>query len=152
MLHFPWVHQRDMFIEGKQQDSQGEDLAGQPSGGSFWKCLHSHQRQLQPLRKIPGDEVYAERSRHRSQDIGIPAGEIQGHQTGCVSDALILVPFWLGFPLLTTVCPPFSGEKNFHIFYYIYAGLYHQNKLKTYRLLDGTPPRFVLIDPLILFW
>uniref|UniRef100_A0A3Q2QEB8 Myosin IIIB n=1 Tax=Fundulus heteroclitus TaxID=8078 RepID=A0A3Q2QEB8_FUNHE len=37
-----------------------------------------------------------------------------------------------------------AGEKNFHIFYYIYAGLFHQSKLKTYRLPDGTPPRFVL--------
>uniref|UniRef100_A0A3Q3VNZ2 non-specific serine/threonine protein kinase n=1 Tax=Mola mola TaxID=94237 RepID=A0A3Q3VNZ2_MOLML len=36
-----------------------------------------------------------------------------------------------------------AGEKNFHIFYYIYAGLYHQNKLKTYRLPDRTPPRYI---------
>uniref|UniRef100_A0A3Q2EJL6 non-specific serine/threonine protein kinase n=1 Tax=Cyprinodon variegatus TaxID=28743 RepID=A0A3Q2EJL6_CYPVA len=36
-----------------------------------------------------------------------------------------------------------AGEKNFHIFYYIYAGLYHQSKLKTYRLPDGTPPRYI---------
>ncbi|KAF7215867.1 myosin-IIIb isoform X2 [Nothobranchius furzeri] len=35
------------------------------------------------------------------------------------------------------------GEKNFHIFYYIYAGLYHQDKLKIYRLPDGTPPRYI---------
>uniref|UniRef100_A0A8C5DNR8 Myosin IIIB n=1 Tax=Gouania willdenowi TaxID=441366 RepID=A0A8C5DNR8_GOUWI len=35
------------------------------------------------------------------------------------------------------------GEKNFHIFYYIYAGLYHQDKLKTYRLPDRTPPRYI---------
>ncbi|XP_061580454.1 myosin-IIIb isoform X1 [Cololabis saira] len=35
------------------------------------------------------------------------------------------------------------GERNFHIFYYMYAGLYHQNKLKTYKLPDGTPPRYV---------
>uniref|UniRef100_A0A8C4IPC2 non-specific serine/threonine protein kinase n=1 Tax=Dicentrarchus labrax TaxID=13489 RepID=A0A8C4IPC2_DICLA len=34
-----------------------------------------------------------------------------------------------------------TGEKNFHIFYYIYAGLYHEDKLKTYRLPDRTPPR-----------
>uniref|UniRef100_A0A7N6AMA7 Myosin IIIB n=1 Tax=Anabas testudineus TaxID=64144 RepID=A0A7N6AMA7_ANATE len=37
-----------------------------------------------------------------------------------------------------------TGEKNFHIFYYIYAGLYHQDKLKTYRLPDRTPPRLEL--------
>lgn len=36
------------------------------------------------------------------------------------------------------------GEKNFHIFYYIYAGLYHQDKLKTYSLPDRTPPRLAL--------
>uniref|UniRef100_H2V8Y0 non-specific serine/threonine protein kinase n=1 Tax=Takifugu rubripes TaxID=31033 RepID=H2V8Y0_TAKRU len=36
-----------------------------------------------------------------------------------------------------------TGEKNFHIFYYIYAGLYHQNKLRTYRLPDKTPPRYI---------
>ncbi|KAM4730791.1 myosin-IIIb isoform 1-T1 [Anableps anableps] len=36
-----------------------------------------------------------------------------------------------------------AGEKNFHIFYYMYAGLYHQSKLKTYRLPDGTPPRYI---------
>uniref|UniRef100_A0A3Q0QX65 non-specific serine/threonine protein kinase n=1 Tax=Amphilophus citrinellus TaxID=61819 RepID=A0A3Q0QX65_AMPCI len=35
------------------------------------------------------------------------------------------------------------GEKNFHIFYYIYAGLYHRDELKTYRLPDGTPPRYI---------
>lgn len=33
------------------------------------------------------------------------------------------------------------GEKNFHIFYYIYAGLYHQKKLSEYRLPDKKPPR-----------
>ncbi|XP_041923763.1 LOW QUALITY PROTEIN: myosin-IIIb [Alosa sapidissima] len=36
-----------------------------------------------------------------------------------------------------------AGEKNFHIFYYIYAGLYHQEKLKKYRLPDKTPPRYI---------
>ncbi|XP_026152300.1 myosin-IIIb isoform X1 [Mastacembelus armatus] len=36
-----------------------------------------------------------------------------------------------------------TGEKNFHIFYYIYAGLYHQDKLKPYRLPDRTPPRYI---------
>ncbi|KAM4609459.1 myosin-IIIb [Polymixia lowei] len=36
-----------------------------------------------------------------------------------------------------------TGEKNFHIFYYIYAGLYHQKKLKKYRLPDRTPPRYI---------
>uniref|UniRef100_A0A3P9N8C9 non-specific serine/threonine protein kinase n=1 Tax=Poecilia reticulata TaxID=8081 RepID=A0A3P9N8C9_POERE len=36
-----------------------------------------------------------------------------------------------------------AGEKNFHIFYYMYAGLYHQSKLKTYRLPDKTPPRYI---------
>uniref|UniRef100_A0A669AXF8 non-specific serine/threonine protein kinase n=1 Tax=Oreochromis niloticus TaxID=8128 RepID=A0A669AXF8_ORENI len=35
------------------------------------------------------------------------------------------------------------GEENFHIFYYIYAGLYHQDELKTYSLPDGTPPRYI---------
>ncbi|CAG5865585.1 unnamed protein product [Menidia menidia] len=35
------------------------------------------------------------------------------------------------------------GEKNFHIFYYMYAGLYHQDKLKTYKLPNKTPPRYI---------
>lgn len=35
------------------------------------------------------------------------------------------------------------GEKNFHIFYYIYAGLYHQDSLKKYTLPDKKAPRFV---------
>ncbi|CAL8321724.1 unnamed protein product [Merluccius merluccius] len=36
-----------------------------------------------------------------------------------------------------------TGEKNFHIFYYFYAGLYHQDKLKSYRLPDKIPPRYI---------
>uniref|UniRef100_G3NMY2 non-specific serine/threonine protein kinase n=1 Tax=Gasterosteus aculeatus aculeatus TaxID=481459 RepID=G3NMY2_GASAC len=36
-----------------------------------------------------------------------------------------------------------TGEKNFHIFYYIYAGLYHQDKLRTFRLPSRTPPRYI---------
>ncbi|XP_049663995.1 myosin-IIIb isoform X8 [Accipiter gentilis] len=35
------------------------------------------------------------------------------------------------------------GEKNFHIFYYIYAGLYRQKKLSEYRLPDKKPPRYI---------
>ncbi|KAL4636181.1 myosin-IIIb isoform X1, partial [Arapaima gigas] len=35
------------------------------------------------------------------------------------------------------------GEKNFHIFYYIYAGLYHQEQLNKYRLPEKTPPRYI---------
>ncbi|KAI1884833.1 hypothetical protein AGOR_G00213910 [Albula goreensis] len=35
------------------------------------------------------------------------------------------------------------GEKNFHIFYYIYAGLYHQKQLKEYRLPEKAPPRYI---------
>uniref|UniRef100_A0A8B9LZS9 Myosin IIIB n=1 Tax=Astyanax mexicanus TaxID=7994 RepID=A0A8B9LZS9_ASTMX len=35
------------------------------------------------------------------------------------------------------------GEKNFHIFYYIYAGLYHQESLKKYRLPEKTAPRYI---------
>ncbi|KAG7464001.1 hypothetical protein MATL_G00182640 [Megalops atlanticus] len=35
------------------------------------------------------------------------------------------------------------GEKNFHIFYYIYAGLYHQDQLKEYGLPEKTPPRYI---------
>ncbi|XP_047011938.2 myosin-IIIb [Ictalurus punctatus] len=36
-----------------------------------------------------------------------------------------------------------TGEKNFHIFYYIYAGLYHQDSLKEYRLPEKTAPRYI---------
>ncbi|XP_071072397.1 myosin-IIIb isoform X2 [Dasypus novemcinctus] len=35
------------------------------------------------------------------------------------------------------------GEKNFHIFYYIYAGLYHQKKLSEFRLPEENPPRYI---------
>ncbi|XP_010601142.3 LOW QUALITY PROTEIN: myosin-IIIb [Loxodonta africana] len=35
------------------------------------------------------------------------------------------------------------GEKNFHIFYYIYAGLYHQKKLSDFRLPEEKPPRYI---------
>ncbi|XP_073074811.1 myosin-IIIb isoform X2 [Manis javanica] len=35
------------------------------------------------------------------------------------------------------------GEKNFHIFYYIYAGLYHQKKLPEFRLPEKKPPRYI---------
>ncbi|XP_045874168.1 myosin-IIIb [Meles meles] len=35
------------------------------------------------------------------------------------------------------------GEKNFHIFYYIYAGLYHQKKLSEFRLPEEKPPRYI---------
>uniref|UniRef100_A0A8C0GL37 non-specific serine/threonine protein kinase n=1 Tax=Chelonoidis abingdonii TaxID=106734 RepID=A0A8C0GL37_CHEAB len=35
------------------------------------------------------------------------------------------------------------GEKNFHIFYYIYAGLFHQKKLSEYRLPGKKPPRYI---------
>uniref|UniRef100_A0A673U853 non-specific serine/threonine protein kinase n=1 Tax=Suricata suricatta TaxID=37032 RepID=A0A673U853_SURSU len=34
-------------------------------------------------------------------------------------------------------------EKNFHIFYYIYAGLYHQKKLSEFRLPEEKPPRYI---------
>ncbi|XP_069926810.1 myosin-IIIb isoform X2 [Oryctolagus cuniculus] len=36
-----------------------------------------------------------------------------------------------------------AGEKNFHIFYYIYAGLYHQKKLSEFRLPEEKPPRYI---------
>ncbi|KAG8559678.1 hypothetical protein GDO81_017412 [Engystomops pustulosus] len=35
------------------------------------------------------------------------------------------------------------GEKNFHIFYYIYAGLYHHKKLSEYSLPEKKPPRYI---------
>ncbi|XP_044525738.1 myosin-IIIb-like [Gracilinanus agilis] len=35
------------------------------------------------------------------------------------------------------------GEKNFHIFYYIYAGLYHQKKISVYSLPEKKPPRYI---------
>uniref|UniRef100_A0A8C6ABK6 non-specific serine/threonine protein kinase n=1 Tax=Marmota marmota marmota TaxID=9994 RepID=A0A8C6ABK6_MARMA len=36
-----------------------------------------------------------------------------------------------------------KGEKNFHIFYYIYAGLYHQKKLSEFKLPEEKPPRYI---------
>ncbi|GAB1286410.1 Myosin-IIIb [Apodemus speciosus] len=39
-----------------------------------------------------------------------------------------------------------AGEKNFHIFYYIYAGLYHQKKLAEFRLPEEKPPRYVAAE------
>lgn len=55
----------------------------------------------------------------------------------------LLLKLPLSFLFLFTIYCFFAvrGEKNFHIFYYIYAGLYHQNQLKSYRLPDKTPPR-----------
>ncbi|XP_038654074.1 myosin-IIIa isoform X4 [Scyliorhinus canicula] len=35
------------------------------------------------------------------------------------------------------------GEKNFHIFYYVYAGLAQMNKLDHYNLSKGQPPRYL---------
>ncbi|KAM8934081.1 myosin-IIIb [Pelodytes ibericus] len=35
------------------------------------------------------------------------------------------------------------GEKNFHIFYYIYAGLHHHKKLSEYSLPENSPPRYI---------
>ncbi|XP_015334428.2 myosin-IIIb [Marmota marmota marmota] len=37
----------------------------------------------------------------------------------------------------------FLGKKNFHIFYYIYAGLYHQKKLSEFKLPEEKPPRYI---------
>ncbi|XP_005065227.1 myosin-IIIb [Mesocricetus auratus] len=39
-----------------------------------------------------------------------------------------------------------AGEKNFHIFYYIYAGLYHQKKLSEFRLPEEKPPRYIAAE------
>uniref|UniRef100_A0A3P8ZCE0 non-specific serine/threonine protein kinase n=1 Tax=Esox lucius TaxID=8010 RepID=A0A3P8ZCE0_ESOLU len=36
------------------------------------------------------------------------------------------------------------GEKNFHIFYYIYAGLAERKKLAHYKLSDSKPPKYLL--------
>ncbi|XP_019141413.2 myosin-IIIa isoform X2 [Corvus cornix cornix] len=38
------------------------------------------------------------------------------------------------------------GEKNFHIFYYIYAGLAEKKKLAHYKLPDCRPPRYLQND------
>ncbi|XP_014639084.1 PREDICTED: myosin-IIIa isoform X2 [Ceratotherium simum simum] len=41
-----------------------------------------------------------------------------------------------------------SGEKNFHIFYYIYAGLAEKKKLAHYKLPENKPPRYLQNDHL----
>ncbi|XP_033263787.2 myosin-IIIa [Orcinus orca] len=38
------------------------------------------------------------------------------------------------------------GEKNFHIFYYIYAGLAEKKKLAHYKLPENKPPRYLQND------
>ncbi|KAM9672387.1 LOW QUALITY PROTEIN: myosin-IIIa [Trichechus inunguis] len=40
------------------------------------------------------------------------------------------------------------GEKNFHIFYYIYAGLTEKKKLAHYKLPENKPPRYLQNDHL----
>ncbi|XP_040611333.1 myosin-IIIa isoform X2 [Mesocricetus auratus] len=40
------------------------------------------------------------------------------------------------------------GEKNFHIFYYIYAGLAEKKKLALYKLPENKPPRYLQNDHL----
>eukprot|EP00072_Mus_musculus_P025957 NP_680779.3 myosin-IIIa [Mus musculus] len=40
------------------------------------------------------------------------------------------------------------GEKNFHIFYYIYAGLAEKKKLALYKLPENKPPRYLQNDNL----
>uniref|UniRef100_G3T3D7 non-specific serine/threonine protein kinase n=1 Tax=Loxodonta africana TaxID=9785 RepID=G3T3D7_LOXAF len=40
------------------------------------------------------------------------------------------------------------GEKNFHIFYYIYAGLAEKKKLAHYKLPNNKPPRYLQNDHL----
>ena len=69
---------------GQQPDPPGEDPAGEPPGGGLRERLHRHQRQLQPLREVPGDEVHAHRRRHGGQDLRVPPGEVPGHQAGRV--------------------------------------------------------------------
>ncbi|XP_019828682.2 myosin-IIIa isoform X1 [Bos indicus] len=39
-----------------------------------------------------------------------------------------------------------SGEKNFHIFYYIYTGLAEKKKLAHYKLPEDKPPRYLQND------
>ncbi|KFO18932.1 Myosin-IIIa [Fukomys damarensis] len=41
-----------------------------------------------------------------------------------------------------------TGEKNFHIFYYIYAGLAEKKKLALYKLPENKPPRYLQNDHL----
>ena len=74
-----------MFYSGQQSDAPGEDPAGQQPSGGFWERLHRHQRQLQPLWQIPGDEVHEWGNGGRSADLRVPAGEIQSHPPGCVN-------------------------------------------------------------------
>ena len=72
------------MLLGKQSNAAGEDLAGEPTRRGLWQCMHSHQRQLQSIWQVPRDEVHAHGGCHGGQDIRVPAGEVQGHQTGYV--------------------------------------------------------------------
>lgn len=75
------------YFSGQQPDAPGENPAGQQPGGGVRKRLHRHQRQLQPLRKVPGDEVHLRGNGGRGKDMRVSAGEIQSHPPGRVNTA-----------------------------------------------------------------
>lgn len=70
---------------GQQPDAPGENPAGEQPGGGLRQRLHGHQRELQPLWQIPGDEVHGWRDGGGGEDLRVPAGEVQSHSPGSVN-------------------------------------------------------------------
>lgn len=73
-----------LFGTGQQPDLEREDSAGQLPGGSLWERVHCHQRQLQPLWKISGNDIYPNRSCDGGKNFWISPRKVQSYKTGSV--------------------------------------------------------------------